>query len=388
MLRTALPQNFVLNDGTLFEGFETPAEWTPKNCTHTADTVHFKAGTKSIKITTTAGQTNVYIEKIISQNLSTMKNISLWYYVEDASQLSGIYIRLSSTANFSKYFEFRKFYPNNGWNLLRRAKEEAYNTGGESWNNTMIRLRVQLAVDAGKTPVVSVDDMRINFDGIPKVILSFDGSGSSLYNIAFPIMEPLGIKGTNYIQSNDLLSIGLMDALYAAGWDQCNHTHTHPHMTTLTYQQQYDEIKLCDDILASRGYSFDRRRHFAPPFNEYDTNTQAALNALGYLTLRTGHSGSVPYPPQSDFLSLEIKEIQNTTPMNTVYAAIDNAFNSKSTLIIFTHGVKNESPSQYEMLTSDFVAMLNYIRAKGIQFVTMSEWYNQLTHPRKVVSRT
>jgi peptidoglycan/xylan/chitin deacetylase (PgdA/CDA1 family) len=391
-MRATLPQNLILDEGTLFEDFEVLGDWTPTDCTIEADTSLFKTGSQSLKITNTTSVTNAYAVKAINLNLSGLRDLGVWFYVEDDTKMDSLIIRLSSTTGFSRYLEFAAYNVHNGWNFVRWARSDAVNSGGEDWANTFIRLRVQTNGKSGQYPTTRVDSLYLNHESTPKIMICFDGSGSSLYDVIFPITESYGVRCINYVQSNEVGLPGYctgeqLDELYAAGWDHGNHTETHRDMTTLSYEEQLQEIMACDAYLGSRGYARHRRCHFAPPLGAWNYDTISALQAAGYRSLRSGITGLVPHPPQSELFYMKVKEIQNTTNMSTVYALIDKCQQAKSTLIIFTHGAKNSDPGEYEMLTSDFIMMLNYIQDKNIPIVTISEWYSQLTHPRKVVTR-
>ena len=392
--RLSLPQNYLLNNGTVFEEFGTLSDWTATNGTIAEDTTFVKTGTKAVRFTGTTSVTNAYMVKTISANLSNLKNISIMFYVHDITLTSTVIIRLSSLSSFSKYMEFGCANLHAGWNLVRFSQSEALNSGGESWDNTMTKLRIQSTGLPGVYPTITFDQIILDIDAVPKICISFDGGGTALYNRIYPITAPLGIKCTNYVQLNQVGDTvqGVMtweqhDELYNAGWDMCNHTYTHPDMTTLDYDAQYTELKICDDALASRGYAFNRRCHMAPPQNRHDANTQLALRALGYKTLRAGITGFIPYPAETELFDINIKEIGNTTTMASVYSAIDKCLLNKSSLHIFTHGIMDSAPSEYYMLTSDFKAMLNYIRSKRIDVITMSEWYEGMTNPRKPIHR-
>ncbi len=58
-----------------------------------------------------------------------------------------------------------------------------------------------------------------------------------------------------------------------------NHSYTHPHLTTLTYQQIYDELNKTSQAIVATGAP--KPTVFRPPYGESNANVQQASTALG-----------------------------------------------------------------------------------------------------------
>ncbi|OGZ18430.1 MAG: hypothetical protein A2V72_01195 [Candidatus Nealsonbacteria bacterium RBG_13_37_56] len=165
---------YISDPGTLIEGFENVSDWTVAGTGATAenDTSIFKEGSQSIKFDAVNG-TYSTLTKTVSLNLSSGDGISIWVYIVDKTKLNSIGLRIASVTNWSKYFYYSWSVPlENGWNYFIVSKSEFTNTNSESWDNTMVRLRIILSLKTGQDATVYFDDLRFGIVGQPSEVVS------------------------------------------------------------------------------------------------------------------------------------------------------------------------------------------------------------------------
>jgi peptidoglycan/xylan/chitin deacetylase (PgdA/CDA1 family) len=305
--RKSLPKNFILKKGTVWEDFETITnQWYKSgNGTVTGNTDIFKTGSQSMQLTAvdSGGVAGV---KTINMNMKTddkNKKMNIRAYIPDPTTVASIYISLSSQANFASNFNYyfstislKDRKP--GWYDIQINKPDWNVVGGESWDNTMLKMMIKLFPQTGKTATVYIDSVRRGVKSVPMWLPTFDDSHISLYN-AYELMNEKKIKGTFFINSNTVdsdanhLTLTHLQEMYASGNCLSNHTDNHADLSTLTsIQANMDRIKPTIDYLLQHG--FTRGAYFfAYPFHKYSTAyTFSALDKLGVKATRDGAVGN------------------------------------------------------------------------------------------------
>lgn len=93
-----------------------------------------------------------------------------------------------------------------------------------------------------------------------RVTLSFDDSLSSVYSLAFPEMERIGIQGTVFVISDligkEYMGYPVMNKeelaeLHRKGWEIGSHTKTHPRLSELSDDEVNEELKQSRETLES-----------------------------------------------------------------------------------------------------------------------------------------
>jgi len=400
MQRTLLPQNYILDEGTLIEGFGCAAEWeilsAQNGSTWVDDPDVFRTGSQSLRCTAINGYLS--IQKEISIKLNP-RMIGLWVYLHsEVNTISEIDLRLSSSPYVTKFYRVKTsaslggiMPPSHiveGWNFLTFHRDEFENYNGESWENTMIKLKLVIYAVAQKTGIISLDSLYYDFECQPaRLLLTFDdGRNSVITDGCFKYMNDRGIKGTEYVISSTIGTSGAMtkgnlDTLYAAGWAIGNHTLAHSHLTQLTQAQMEAALKGCTDWLIANGY-IRAAYHHAYPFGEYNNAVQAACANAGILTARTTFYSLQSTPP-GNLYTLQIWDAG--TPTHTLAQAkalIDAAIRYQKTLIFMFHHFVVSNPGNEEWTYTDFHALIDYITARKIPCLTIDEWYKGLTNPR------
>jgi peptidoglycan/xylan/chitin deacetylase (PgdA/CDA1 family) len=386
-LSTVFPQNLLTSLGSEYEGFDTFAQWTQTSGTIANDAVNFRTGTASLKLTTGVG-TSASATKTISTNFGTAPNMRISFYLaETYNDLSNVQIRFTSQSSFAtvKYASpGRGTGFHSGWNTVDIYPSDWQDIGGESWANTMIRLRVQVIPISGKTANVSLDSLVRDTTGYPAVIISFDDGFSDAYTKAFPNMQSRKVKGTAFIITDIIgggsnVSAVQLQEMFAAGWTIGNHTSDHTSLSGVTEATQ--ETKIGDAKTVLTGLGITTGDHLALPYGSWDENTLTACRNLGIKTNRTVQE--VAYPlVNSDQLLLESSHVPiNTTTLATMEAWVDEA-KTKNTPVWFQfHQIVDSPSSTYQWSTTNFQSLLDYMLSQGVRSLTADEFYRLNSGP-------
>lgn len=394
MARDTLPQNYVINSGTLFEDFESG--WTRDNGADTVvcpSTDYFKTGSGSTKFTVGAGRTNGSFTKTINSVIDIGVS-SMWVYIVDPAKLgsTGIVFYISSTADFSVYFTCS--YPaaslHKGWNKLQFKKTKWSATGGESWANTMIRLRIRLYADGTNANTAYFDSFYIKEYYRPKLMIHFDDCFESAYDEGYAYMNAKGMKGTLFcintsIGALNYMTLSELQTVYSNGWDIGVHGLTD--LTTLENQ-----AAMSADIATNKAYLVSNNltraiEHYAYPSGSYNDTAESAVSSNGIRTARTVQIRVQSVIPD-EALRLNAVSITNATSLATANGYVDEAIASGGMYTLIFHQLVASSSGSNEWNIADFQALIDYIYSKNqqIDVVTISEWYNGLTNPRKTAS--
>ncbi len=219
----------------------------------------------------------------------------------------------------------------------------------------------------------------------PKVLFTFDDGWASTHDIVFPILATAGFKATSYIVSGSVGNAGIMtkaniSELYNAGWTIGNHTATHPDFTTMTEAQIEANIRTCQEWLISNGYS-KTAKHFAIPNGTYNADVITAMTNVGLITARSSNV-TMFYADVYPSLYLPAEIFHNTVTLATAQGWVDTAISKGQTLILMLHQISASAPTTDEWKTTDFQALVSYIKDRKVDVVTMDEWYRGLTDPR------
>jgi hypothetical protein len=127
-------------EGTISESFDSISGWTAKGAgTMTLDTVNFKQGIASIKLTMPVRTGYVYITKSIKWNLSVSQgNLKFWIYVFPTESPTTFQILLSNDNNIKNYF-LGNIQLLSGWNLINLSTVDWVKYGNASWTQPFVR---------------------------------------------------------------------------------------------------------------------------------------------------------------------------------------------------------------------------------------------------------
>ncbi len=214
------------------------------------------------------------------------------------------------------------------------------------------------------------------------VSIDFDDGYLQAYQNGLPILDAKGFKATMYIItetmdgsfSNYIDSTEMLNA-QSRGHEIGAHTQSHPHLLSLTTQQQINEISGSRQNLLNAGLS--PISSFAYTYGEYDSNLVNLVQQIGFLNARTTDSG-LNFRDTSPFL-LKSTSLQSTTTFNQIKSMIDSAVQSHGWLILTFHDIRNDGQGgTYAVSTAIFQQVIDYLSTNNIKVVTNSQGINYL----------
>lgn len=207
------------------------------------------------------------------------------------------------------------------------------------------------------------------------VSFSFDDGYASQYDVARPILNAAGIKGTFYIVSGFLdgsdpfyMDTTQMLAMNADGHEIGSHTRNHEFLSQLTTAQMQSEIAGAKaDLLALGATPVDT---LAYPYGDYSAAVVDEVKAAGYAGARSVNSG---YNDKlADRYLLMDQHVENSTTLAEVKSYVDTALANKTWLILELHQ-QDYSGDQYSNTPEMLQAIVDYVKQKNAKTVTVSE---------------
>lgn len=384
--------NFQVRADTLLEGFETVGDWTAAGGTVADETTLINSGSHSLKVTSGAG-TYGAATKTINVTL-TGSRVGYWVYVPSLTEIASVWVYISSTADFSKYFSVSTLGTklHLGWNYLQYNLNDFTNTSGDSWASPMISLRMRVNATTDNTAVVYYDSFYYGGYNRPKVVFTFDDGIGSIQEQALPYMAKYGWVGTEYINYSTLgtpgsyATVAQIQSLYDGGWDIGNHTYSHIHMNSSDAATIQTELDTNKAALVANGWTRrDCHLHFCYPYGEYNQTNRDQVAASGYITATTTTESQQPNYLDDPML-LNRRELANTVSLVTAKGYVDTAISRGSTIIFYGHKLVASASTTTEWDIANFQALCDYIKSKEAQIdvVPMTQWYEQINHPRKI----
>ena len=207
------------------------------------------------------------------------------------------------------------------------------------------------------------------------VTLTFDDGYLSGYDVARPILNQAGIKGSfylvhEYLDGSDPFYMDSTQAilLHRDGHEIGGHSRTHPFLPQLTPTQLRDEVSGSrTDLLALGLTPLDT---FVYPYGEYNTAVVQAVKMAGYTGARSVQSGFND-KLTDPFLLVDQHVESNTTPAQ-VQAWINQAKANNTWLILELHQ-QDYSGDQYSNTPETLQAIVDSIRASNLKTVTLRE---------------
>lgn len=394
MTRTVLPQYFYQSKGTVLDDFQDLSSWTARG-TAIEDTTYFKEGTKGIRVTNTVGSTGRLSKNLPASCMVGKKTIGFWFYIHDHSKTAGIRLYLFSSGTMNKYFEKNTInsYFTQGWNFMILRESDFINTTSAVWNE-IDAIRLQFSAITGESTSVTWGGLYADPSFLPRVIISFDDASKTVYTKAYPIFKNAGVAGVFYLNSavaniNDNLYVttAQLQEMYADGWDIANHTKNHVNLLEQTDTQIIDEVQGCSEWLDAQGFTRSAW-HMSYPYGNTNTHIAELVESLGIITARTVRFERTFVSAPNVLFRLPIKLVlTNTTTVQAVESAIDDIFIYGGTLHFFGHSVADSPSNESTVATDVLQALIDCCVRRKVPIITISEWYRQMTNPRKTVSR-
>ena len=156
----------------------------------------------------------------------------------------------------------------------------------------------------------------------PQVVITLDDGYRDNYLNALPVLKDMNLSATiflatawigsdrampryEHLPAPDMLRWEEVGAMRKAGITICSHTHNHPHLPLLSYEQQKTEIVTAMNVLYDRFQDPIIKEVFAYTYGEYNQETLKILKGLGFKIALTVEEG-INTPGQNP---LELKRL-------------------------------------------------------------------------------
>jgi peptidoglycan/xylan/chitin deacetylase (PgdA/CDA1 family) len=401
MPRIVLPQNLLLNPGTLMEGFQTTVGWQNwDNMTFANDPAHFREGAQGVKFTGVADSNSLGVREV-NLDLSKATTITAVLYIESQAVVDNLldygtlrlYLSNDDLSNSFVYWLNLDHRLSPGYNVIRFRKSEATTSGSPNWKNPILALGIRFASFAAGAASVTFCALYADQENVPKVIITADDGDATAYSEIFAYLNPRGMKFTSFVYGSGVgdpgkVSLAQLQEMYNAGCDVGNHSWDHADLTAINLADALANLTTMRNWQLGQGF-VRGSEHLAYPYGVYTEDLIAALPGIGIKTGRLANAIAVPYtyPPVENLYLLNVGNPSVVNDLATVKSYVDKAVDRKGTLILLFHSLVAAGPVDEQWLISDFQELVRYIMAKQVDVVTMSEWFAQLKNPRKRIVR-
>ena len=383
-----LPKDLIINQGALRDDFETLGGWSVSGSASgysaVIDTMNYKVGTNSIKLTTPSGG-NVIVAKSVNWDLSAeaeQGNFRLWVYVYGTSEPAGFQIHLSNDAGFQNYYVPRygsgiRFRNRPGSKLINLRKSD-WTVGGGSPSWTSPTVGIKFRVDGTTADSYSLDGLYSGVIARPAILFTFDDGKSSLYTQAYAYMKTRNVRGTGYpvtdwVNGTHQATWLQLQEMYAAGWTIGNHTKTHSHLPSLSEVDQESELMGARSALNAHGIT--NVDYVCYPFGEYDNNTLTAMTNLGMHNGRTLLYGNFVSPVVAPY-EIPQREIASSVALSSAETWVDTARSRQEILVIVFHDISADpAPDSNDWSIGNFQSLVDYSIQQGVPIITMDDLY-------------
>lgn len=206
----------------------------------------------------------------------------------------------------------------------------------------------------------------------PMVTITFDDGFYSAYDKGLPILKKHNTKATFFIVSNrvgnkDYMSANQILELQSEGQEVGAHTRSHLHLSTLSEEEQFDEIA---------GSATDLKRlgikevvSFAYPFGDYSSYTEDIVQKY-FKNARTTKEGFESV--NLNMYTLRSKTVTQITTLAQIEELVNEAISQKYWLILTFHKLDEaENRISSDSLLLDHA--LTYIQDNNIPILSMAE---------------
>ncbi|MDD3006547.1 MAG: polysaccharide deacetylase family protein [Candidatus Pacebacteria bacterium] len=213
------------------------------------------------------------------------------------------------------------------------------------------------------------------------ITISFDDNGGTVYTEAFPRMEKLGLKGTNYVITNNIGGKGLLtkdelQEMYDEGWSISNHTLRHINLVSdkgITDGRVVSAVKDARNRLIAYGWT-NGAGEFCAPFDTIDEHILFLIDP--YITSSTSsQKGLNDFPLDLTHIS---RQGAGENPPEVVISWIDEAIKNKQYMHLYFHQIGPQGGLYYP--PEKFQKIIDYIAAKERDGSLKVKTMHELSH--------
>jgi peptidoglycan/xylan/chitin deacetylase (PgdA/CDA1 family) len=385
---TVLPTRLLISPPNYIEEMETISGWNLTNGSLEVNTTNIKSGSASLKFNADSSGSVTIWKKGIDLNFSadSAKSQRIWVFPNSdiLSTLQDINILYSNsekwwTNYYKAYINANSILLPGHWNLISNLNWVKH--GNIDWKSLKY-VQINVVSCIGKVAQVSFDLLTNGSRFKPAILITFDDAQQSVYTIAYPLLRAKQMIATSYINSYTIdkdgkLTSAQLQELYKEGWSIANHTADHIDLTTLTESEIETELTRCKTFLDNLGLTRDSY-HVAFPGGYFNNTVLAALANWGAKTGRNIINMPNACEPEMAY-QIYARSVPFNETLATVKLLIDKAVSSKCVYVLVFHDLVDGEPSSGQWKSSDFSELLNYIASRGLQTLTIDEYYRLYT---------
>jgi peptidoglycan/xylan/chitin deacetylase (PgdA/CDA1 family) len=337
-------------------------------------------GNKAIKLTSFTSDYTGYMEVSLPSPVDLRdKVITLWFYVEDLTPISQLYLYAIDTAgNWANVELIHSSYTKTGWNRGVVVRALLYSaTSVDTVLSNVVKIRFTLSLKSGySSGSVILDDMKVfSITWKPIAILRFDDSYHTDHYYASMIMAKYGVRGVHgtvvsQVGYSASLSIDMLKKMQSYRWDIASHSMSHPYMSQISLGKQHYEVFESHRWLVENG--FERgARIFIYPYEDFSEQTNSVVSKYFCMFGNLYYTGSrsfiffnnIDIPFSFSALSTSTDTTWDNTKVANMKSSIDYAYSLRLPVVILFHRID----------ISRFEEVLQYILSKGFKIVTFSD---------------
>ena len=364
----------------IISDFENETEWSGYT-NYVTDSIYKH---HAIQVTTSNGYCK-NVDKILSTSLdlSYYDGFVLWLKASDEYISSCRIWMFTSDTDAYRIIIHPTRLPKNKWvpYFLPKPNFSIY-SGNPSWSN-INKIRIQpCASGSDSTSYYALLAAVKSKLPVGLITFTFDDASNTIFSNARRILDKYNYKGVffvitslvgtgNYVSWEDLYS------LYTSGWDISSHTHTHPHLTSLSTSDIERELAVSQRILLKHGFKRSAF-FFSYPYSDVDQEV-ANLVTKYYVAARCDSNEPIlDYPFYTSPYNLHHKVITNDN-ISEVKDFIDKCYENKLWGILLIHSVSATG----DVAEANFEEIVDYVYSKGLKVVTFSDIFKSVL-PKRV----
>ena len=372
-----MANRLVHGAGTLLEGFESIGDWsvTGTGASGANDSTYFKTGTQGIRLTS-VNAVSCYAAKVVNIDMSAAVNVKVSVYINDWPKVNNVAIYLSNNSGNtadSMLYSWANSKLTYGWNDLCIATSAFTPVGTGTFASPILRISIRVGAQSGQDCWATWDDLRMDYEAKPVVIITFDDAYGNQLTNAYPILNGNGQRAVvfpyyNAIGTGAYMTEANLATLYAAMWDVGSHTVTHADLTGLTAAQVQSEIETMRDYLIGLGFTRSAA-YLAYPYgytNWAVYDVARVKTRLARIT-STNVTGTQAHHDGTDTRAWFIKafSVANTHSVANLTALIDAAIADSEVLCFVFHSIVDaDADTSVKWLTANFSDFSDYIKTK------------------------
>lgn len=333
------------------------------------------------------------------------KGLEFWIYVD----MNGATVKNSGVggavtlfnSNFSQSMVSR-LRLKHGWNHAMTARTDYAPSGGATWATEFNRIRFRLDATAGLTHSFWMTNLSYSGFARSQHCVMFDDGYSSVYDVAFPLMQSLGQVGTvaviaSAVGTPGFMTLAQLHELHDAGWAIVNHTVNHapggfPWLINASKAACFAEIQGGIDYLVANGFTRDNEHlYFISPGGEWSQNYLDAANDAGVLLFRGlwgDNAADTSVPTAESYMGVREPYVACSSVVSSWNEAnltgrLDKMASSGRSGIWLFHKIETPANDTIKTTIADFTGAMRHAYRKKAQIdnVTLPQYRAALYDP-------